>query len=84
MLRILVCSLLFLCACSGAQETPVAPSPEPPPAASSTNRIDVVRPNAPELAAYGGFEIGVRTLELVHEDQLDLINATDRRIHPQL
>lgn len=77
MLRILACSLIFLCACSGAQETPVAPSPEPPPAASSTNRIDVVRPNAPELAAYGEVEIGVRTLELVHEDQLDIINAAE-------
>lgn len=77
MLRILACSLLFLCACSGAQETPVEPSPEPPPVASSVNRIDVVRPNAPELAAYGDVEIGVQMLELLHEDQLDILSATE-------
>ncbi|MEM6427821.1 MAG: dienelactone hydrolase [Deinococcota bacterium] len=42
---------------------------------TSVNRIDLIRPDAPELAAYGSFEIGVRTLELTHTYQLDIVNA---------
>jgi predicted dienelactone hydrolase len=36
------------------------------------NRIDVVRADAPALAAYGGQATGVRTLEFVNPDQLDI------------
>ena len=43
--------------------------------ASAHNRIDMVRPDAPELAAFGTFTPGVRTLELVNLDQLDIVNA---------
>ncbi|MBJ3783783.1 alpha/beta hydrolase family protein [Devosia sediminis] len=32
------------------------------------NRIDIQRPDAPELAAPGPYDIGVRTLDLVRED----------------
>lgn len=42
---------------------------------SAHNRIDMVRPDAPELAAFGVFTPGVRTLELVNPDQLDIVNA---------
>lgn len=42
---------------------------------SAQNRIDTVRPDAPELAAFGAFRIGVRTLELTNPDQLDIVNA---------
>ncbi len=42
---------------------------------SAHNRIDMVRPDAPELAAFGAFTPGVRTLELVNPDQLDIVNA---------
>ena len=39
------------------------------------NRIDVIRPDAPELAAHGDYTIGVQTIELVNPDQLDIINV---------
>ncbi len=42
---------------------------------SAHNRIDMVRPDAPELAAFGAFTPGVRTLELVNSEQLDILNA---------
>ena len=37
------------------------------------NRIDVQRPDAPELAAYGEFETGTRPIELVNPGQLDVL-----------
>lgn len=43
--------------------------------AIAENRIDQVRPDAPELAPYGSHAIGVRTIELTNPDQLDLVNA---------
>lgn len=39
------------------------------------NRIDQVRPDAPELAPYGDLEIGVRTLDLVNKDQIDIVKV---------
>lgn len=39
------------------------------------NRIDQVRPDAPELAPYGDASIGVRTLDLVHADQIDIVKV---------
>lgn len=39
------------------------------------NRIDILRPDAPVLAAHGEFEIGVRTVELVHAGQLDVLTG---------
>ncbi|MFM7704653.1 MAG: alpha/beta hydrolase family protein [Rubrivivax sp.] len=50
---------LALCAVAGATE----------------NRIDAVRPDAPELAAYGASPIGVRTLRLVNPGQMDVVKA---------
>ena len=44
-------------------------------AQASDNRIDLVRPDAPELAAYGKLPIGVRTLQLVNPRQLDIVKA---------
>ncbi|MGB5556107.1 MAG: dienelactone hydrolase family protein [Flavobacteriaceae bacterium] len=32
-------------------------------------------PDAPELAMRGDFNIGVRTMELVHKDQIDILNS---------
>lgn len=51
--------------------------------AQTDNRIDLIRPDAPELAAHGPFAIGVRTLELVHEDQLDIANAVSGQEIPR-
>ncbi|MGO1075369.1 alpha/beta hydrolase family protein [Inquilinus sp. CA228] len=39
------------------------------------NRIDLVRPDAPQLAARGAFAIGVRTIDLVHPDQPDIVHV---------
>lgn len=37
------------------------------------NRIDIIRPDAPELAAHGPFEVGRTTLSLSNADQLDIV-----------
>ena len=42
-------------------------------AAQAENRIDRQLPNAPELAAYGDHAVGVRTLEMVKPDQIDIL-----------
>lgn len=40
------------------------------------NRIDLIRPDAPDLAKHGKHEIGVRTIEMVNKDQIDVLKAT--------
>ncbi|TNE39429.1 MAG: dienelactone hydrolase, partial [Alphaproteobacteria bacterium] len=42
---------------------------------NSGNRVDGLRPDAPELAAPGPYAIGVRTLQLLHQDQVDILNV---------
>ena len=44
-------------------------------AAAQTNRIDVVTPSAPELAALGPFAIGVRTIQAVDRNRPDILNT---------
>lgn len=44
--------------------------------AASQNRIDIIRPDAPELAAHGDLPIGVRTVEVTNADQIDIANTT--------
>ncbi|WP_416237465.1 alpha/beta hydrolase family protein [Sulfitobacter sp. F26169L] len=41
--------------------------------AAQANPIDTQLPNAPQLAAYGDFPVGVRQLELVNPDQIDIL-----------
>ena len=41
------------------------------------NRIDVVTPAAPELAAYGTFEIGVRTITATDTSRADVLNLKE-------
>ncbi|MGL4320857.1 MAG: alpha/beta hydrolase family protein [Paracoccaceae bacterium] len=48
-----------------------APSPE-----SHTNRIDLIRPDAPALAARGPHPVGVRTLHLVDPGRIDVLRMT--------
>ena len=48
-------------------------------ALAQDNRIDVQLPDAPELAAPGPFHIGVRTLDIVHRDQPDVLAGADAR-----
>jgi len=44
-------------------------------ASAQTNRIDAVRPDAPELAHFGAYEIGVRTLVLTDRNRPDILNT---------
>jgi len=39
------------------------------------NRIDNIRPDAPELAPYGKYSIGVTTREFINKDQIDILNT---------
>ena len=45
------------------------------PTMAQDNRIDTIRPDAPELAPYGKSPIGVKTLQLRHANQLDVLKA---------
>lgn len=40
---------------------------------AAQNRIDGQSPDAPELSAYGDLPVGVRQIELVNEDQIDIL-----------
>ena len=45
------------------------------PAWAQDNRIDQIRSDAPELAQYGKFNVGVKTLTMTNPKQLDIIKA---------
>ena len=40
------------------------------------NRIDVVGTDAPELTAFGEYHIGVRTIEVVTKNRIDVLNTS--------
>ena len=42
--------------------------------AAAANPIDTQLPSAPELAAYGALPVGVRQLEMVNPDQIDILS----------
>lgn len=44
--------------------------------ATAQNRIDLIRPDAPALAPYGPYPIGVQTLQFVNPGQIDILNTT--------
>ena len=46
-------------------------------AIGAQNRIDVVTPAAPELAAYGPHDIGVRTIEATDRNRVDVLNTKE-------
>jgi predicted dienelactone hydrolase len=46
------------------------------PLAAQPNRIDVVTPSAPELAAFGPHAVGVRTLTAVDRNRPDILRTT--------
>jgi predicted dienelactone hydrolase len=48
-----------------------------PMASAQVNRIDIVRHDAPELARFGAFDIGVRTLEMVDPHRPDILASLD-------
>lgn len=39
------------------------------------NRVDTIRPDAPALAAFGQYSIGVRTIEIVDAGRIDVLNT---------
>ena len=41
------------------------------------NRIDMVTPSAPELAAYGPLSIGVRTIQVTDKNRPDILNTKE-------
>ncbi|MCQ2997508.1 dienelactone hydrolase [Pseudomonas syringae] len=41
------------------------------------------RPDAPELAARGAYQVGVRTVDVVHRDQLNILAATSTDSNPR-
>ncbi len=43
--------------------------------AQAQNRIDTIRPDAPELAAYGTYPVGVQTRTMTNPDQVDIVNG---------
>ena len=44
---------------------------------AQTNHVDVVTPSAPELAAYGTYAIGVRTLQITDKNRPDILNTKE-------
>ena len=44
-------------------------------ASAQSNRIDIIRPDAPELTAFGSHAVGVRTLELIDPGRVDVVNT---------
>jgi predicted dienelactone hydrolase len=46
-------------------------------AVAQSNRIDVVTPLAPELASYGQYTIGVRTIQVTDRDRIDILNTKE-------
>jgi predicted dienelactone hydrolase len=50
--------------------------------AAAENRIGTQRPDAPELAAYGPYTIGVRTLEVVNPNQIDMLKLDSSLAEP--
>lgn len=47
------------------------------PVLAQENPITLVRPDAPELAAFGGMPTGVRTMTFTRPDVVDVVNSTD-------
>ena len=46
------------------------------------NRIDTQRPDAPDLAAYGQYSIGVKTLKIINPQQIDIVNINPDKSKP--
>ena len=45
------------------------------PAWAQENRVDLIRQDAPELAKYGAFGVGVRTAQWVNANQIDVLKS---------
>mgnify|MGYP001148224085 CR=1 FL=1 len=74
MKRLLTISLLLLVSLSG---TALAQGPDP-----DTFLFGDPRPDAPELAPRGEYGVGVRTLDVVNPDQIDIVSHTAENPDP--
>ncbi|SIT83079.1 Platelet-activating factor acetylhydrolase, isoform II [Yoonia rosea] len=52
-------------------------------AGHAENRIDIIRPDAPALAAYGDYKIGVRTATFTNPDQIDVAATAETGTPPR-
>lgn len=52
-------------------------------AQAADNRIDIIRPDAPELAALGSHQVGVRTITLSTPDQIDILKVEADKAPPR-
>ncbi|PJI92509.1 platelet-activating factor acetylhydrolase isoform II [Yoonia maricola] len=52
-------------------------------AVQAQNHIDMVRPDAPELAAFGDHKIGVTTMMFTNPDQIDIVNTREKGEPPR-
>ena len=68
--HLIACSLLLIATSAVAGQNPPSPG-----GFGWVNRIDVVTPAAPELAAYGPHAVGVRTLAATDRDRPDILNT---------
>ncbi len=50
--------------------------------AMADNRIDTQLPGAPDLAAYGSYAVGVRSVELVNANQIDILQLDNAQPVP--
>lgn len=51
-------------------------------AAQAENRIDTQLPDAPELSAYGSYAVGVRQIDLINPDQIDILSIDPAAAKP--
>ena len=72
MRRSAICLLVAFATTALVAQQPVSPEP-----GEGGNRIDTVTPSAPELAAYGPHDIGVRTIQVTDRNRPDILNIKD-------
>jgi hypothetical protein len=73
MRRLILCSLVLVASAAiVAQQNP--PSLR---GVGEINRIDIVTPAAPELAAFGPHDVGVRTIEVTDRNRPDVLNTKE-------
>ena len=81
MRRLLACALLLFATTGVLGQNPPSQTgfgggnPPSPAGFGGVNRIDVVTPSAPELAAFGPRDIGVRTIEATDRNRPDILNT---------
>ena len=76
-MKLCAAAVLLLLWSTLAQGLEMAPDGSGPPMTGMENRIDLIRPDAPELAPYGEHPVGVRTLTFTDPGRTDLANTAE-------